>query len=201
MLIAVAVATADAQLYALNHSDATMLYRDDSPHVITLTSNGAFAEVSPFRMQGIVPHSAALDSTHGVYYFVGFNATDASFQPRLVGLSLKAGTVVSSVALPFAGEPGGLGQAVAFAGNLGAEEGEGLVVVTGQDATGHHLIGTVHPTTGAWNPVAHVSNQDGNVNPTSMAYVPKTQTFLFQLGVAKVITKYVLYVHGSMYIK
>lgn len=172
------------QLFALNQTGG---YGDSGVHVTELQDNGTLTDVSSFVLKGQVPHSTALDKDNGVYYVITFNATDPSFKPQLVGMSLKTGEVVSSVTLPFAGEPGGLGQAMSWANDLG------LMAIAGQDAAGDHLVGTLHPTTGAWKQVAKVSSEDGNVNPVSRVYIPGSSSkaggeFIIQVSVNGVIT-------------
>lgn len=166
LCLAAAVSCARGQLFGLSAS-VQLTHYDASG---TATPIG-----QPVASEDQAQNLAALDAARGVYYFVGFDPSSPT--PRLIGLSLSTGAVVSSVALPFVEEAFvGVGQLLAWASDLG------LAVMTGQTADQTHLIGTVNATSGAWTQVASISRADDDVLGGSAAYIPGAQTFIFNLG-------------------
>jgi hypothetical protein len=165
-LLAAALSLARGQLFGLSAS--VQLQRFDASGTATPVG-------PPVANEDQAQNLAALDNVNGIYYFVGFDPSSPT--PRLIGLSLSTGAVVSSVTLPFVEEAFvGVGQLLAWASDLG------LAVMTGQTADQTHLIGTVNATSGAWTQVASISRADDDVLGGSAAYIPGEQTFIFNLG-------------------
>ena len=167
---------ARAQLYGLSSSVG----------LVRVFTNGTSLPVGP-----PVPHElqaqnlAAMDSSHSIYYFVGFDQQVQ--QAQLVGVSLATGKVTSSVPLPFAEMNFvGVGQYMAFASDLN------LVVLSGQTVDQTHLVITVSPTTGAYKKVCEITHLDLDVLGGSASYVPTSQLFVFNLGYEDYIGNFVV---------
>jgi hypothetical protein len=71
-----------------------------------------------------------------------------------------------------------VGEYCAFASDLG------VVILAGQDKTGQHIVGTVHPATGVWKHIVSFPAADANVIGGTATYVPKSHLFVFQIGVS-----------------
>ena len=103
-----------------------------------------------------------------------------STQPggNLTGVSIDGGAVVSSARLPVqmvdTDTYGGI--IIAFAANLG-----GRVIVAGDAADGTHLVGLLHPATGAWRLVASLPAADVSDQCGTGAYIPSLGLFVFDM--------------------
>jgi hypothetical protein len=132
-----------------------------------------------------IPGSSTIDGDHGILYVIGTTVFTGP-NTTLVGVSLKTGSVVSSVAIPIIG-PG----YEVFAADLvyASDLGEVILLVT--TSTKQQVLGTIHPTTGKWNVITTVSSPEmSKVDQASMVYVPGKQICVFQLGVNRVLTHF-----------
>jgi hypothetical protein len=174
-----------ASLYALDHAETLGSFR-----LVTIEEDGTRQTVSQMgAVTNFTPGPSTIDSNASVLYYIGQRTFDSS-DVMLVGVSLKTGVMISSVAIPRV-EPNQAGaqlwcSGIAYASDLGE------LVLSFTNTSNIHILGTIQPTTGKYKELVTVNHPTtiGIVQPASFVYVPGKQTFVWQLGVNHVITQF-----------
>ena len=116
---------------------------------------------------------SCIDSLHEIFYMIGYDMSVQ--QPRLVGLSLFNGSILTETLLPFIDQTYiGIGQYI-------TPHTSGHLFVGGQDINQNHIIGLVNPRNGNFDLLVNLSNTYRDVFGGTSVFIPETNELWFEL--------------------
>eukprot|EP01046_Picozoa_sp_COSAG06_P043535 COSAG06_NODE_5717_length_3308_cov_1.817700_2_plen_413_part_00 len=165
----------DGSLFALDDVPGSAPSSSGSFRLVTINlTDGTRTPVSRTGVEiQYTPGRSTIDRNHSVLYYIGQlkHGVFTSCNLTLVGISLVTGAMVSNATIPGADALRSDGQ-IWTAGIAYAEDLDKLVLSISTSAHSH-IVGTMHPTTGAWETLATIPGANalraiGDVQPASM---------------------------------